>query len=230
MDNDRSRDLGRAAKLAVALLIFVIVVDLVAIAFDIVEEGLIQNFRRGDLAAARAADSRRLAVSIAEVVALVLSAATFLHWFRMAYRNLMALGVRERELRHSPGWAVGAWFVPFIAFIWPKQLANDIWRASDPEREPVVWPRRSVSPLLSWWWAAWLLSNLVDRLTNNAFDHVDDLNRLSGAHQQDITSLVVEIVAGFLAISVVRALTARQQSALASEGAGELQPATQAAP
>lgn len=229
MDNDRSRDLQRAAKLAVALLILVIGVDLVAIAFDIVEEGLIPDFRRGDLSAARAADSRRLAVSIAELVALVLSAATFLHWFRMAYRNLTALGVRERELRHSPGWSVGAWFMPIIAFFWPKQLANDIWRASDPEKEPVVWPRRSVSPLLNWWWAAWLLSNLVDRLTNNAFDHVDDLDRLSSAHQH-ITSLVVEIVAGFLAISVVHALTARQRSALASERAGELQPATQAAP
>jgi hypothetical protein len=50
--------------------------------------------------------------------------------FRRAYRNLPALGAESP--RFSSGWAVGAWFVPFLNLVRPKQIMDDIWRASDP--------------------------------------------------------------------------------------------------
>ena len=80
-----------------------------------------------------------------------------LFWFYRAYRNLEALGTRGR---YSPGWAAGAWFVPILNLFRPKQIADDIWRSSDPalDSEPgTAWMQGKVDPLLNWWWAVWIL-------------------------------------------------------------------------
>jgi Protein kinase domain/Domain of unknown function (DUF4328) len=61
----------------------------------------------------------------------LVTAALWLAWFRRAYLNLPALGARR--LRFRPWWAVGAWLLPVFSLFRPKQVLNDIWRASDPE-------------------------------------------------------------------------------------------------
>lgn len=214
---DRARDLRRAATLAVSLLVITIAVHLVAIAFDLLERGVIADIQSGhvDLAAANASDTRQRAAGILQLVALVLTAVAFLFWFRQAYRNLPSLGVRK--LRFKPGWAVGAWFVPFVNLVRPKAIANDIWRASDPEREPqgmrwIEWP---VSPLLHWWWGLWLLAGFVQRVASRSSNR-DDLSAQESADLADAAGLGLGIVAAVLAILVVRRVTDRQRAALAA--------------
>ncbi|RVX41961.1 serine/threonine protein kinase [Nonomuraea polychroma] len=62
------------------------------------------------------------------------------------------------QLRYRPSMAVYSWFIP-IGNLWlPKQIADDIWRASSP-------PGRSgtMAPagLLHTWWALWLVTFLT---------------------------------------------------------------------
>ena len=47
-------------------------------------------------------------------------------WTSRAYRNLFALSVTD--LRFTPGWGAGAWFVPFLNLVRPKQIVDDMWR------------------------------------------------------------------------------------------------------
>jgi hypothetical protein len=54
--------------------------------------------------------------------------------------------------------------VPFLNLVRPKQLADDIWRASDPTLPAQVgaaWKQQRVASLLHWWWALFIASNLV---------------------------------------------------------------------
>jgi Domain of unknown function (DUF4328) len=54
--------------------------------------------------------------------------------------------------------------VPFLNLVRPKQLADDIWRASDPAPPPqpgAAWKRQQVASLLHWWWALFIASNLL---------------------------------------------------------------------
>ena len=67
---------------------------------------------------------------IATVVTIVL----FIRWFRRAYRNLPALGAEP--LRFKSWWTIGGWFIPIANLFRPKEMANDIWRASDPDAPP----------------------------------------------------------------------------------------------
>ncbi len=165
MQDDPSGDLGRAAKLAAAVLLGVVAVDVLAVLFDLLERGVLNDAAAGHMnaSAASASDSRQRSMGIAQLILVIAAAVTFLHWFRIAYANLASLGVRD--LRYRPGWSVGAWFVPILNVFRPKQIANDIWRASDPAAEPRQgWRERPVAPLLHWWWAIWLLSSIVERL------------------------------------------------------------------
>jgi hypothetical protein len=59
----------------------------------------------------------------------------FIRWTRQGYRNadIVAPGVR----RFGHGWAIGAWFTPFLAVWRPKQIVNDIYAAGhDPAGPP----------------------------------------------------------------------------------------------
>jgi hypothetical protein len=140
----------------------------------------------------------------------VLGAALFLAWFYRAYSNAPALGVPF--LRHNRGWAVAAWFVPIIALVWPKRMANDAWRASDPElpANDADWLKRPVAPFIHLWWAAWLCANFAD----NAWSRLDPttVEGLRGATILAIAGQAAYVLAAALCILFVRRLTAREEA------------------
>jgi Protein kinase domain/Domain of unknown function (DUF4328) len=162
-------------------------------------------------------------VFAAEGVVLLVTAVLFLLWFRRAYRNLEALGARG--LRFAGGWAIGAWFVPILSLVRPKQLLNDIWRASDPDL-PVdndgSWGRKPVPSVLTWWWLAFLASMIARAITTEsvhtlavvmtfglASQPLDQVQPTSGI--QSLADLL-SIVAGLLALRIVRLITGRQEA------------------
>jgi hypothetical protein len=88
-------------------------------------------------------------------VAILISAvaaALFIGWHVRARANAAHLGPH----RHSPGWAVGAWFAPFANLAIPGRVVADVWRASATPRQQDV----STAPVTAWWLTAigtWLL-------------------------------------------------------------------------
>lgn len=75
-----------------------------------------------------------------------------LNWIQRANHNARHLGAAD--MKYTPGWAVGWYFVP-VAWFWkPYQAMKETWRAS---ANPADWRREPVSPLLHWWWALWIL-------------------------------------------------------------------------
>ena len=94
---------------------------------------------------------------------LVIGPLTFIPWFHRAYSNLPRLGFRE--LRYAPGWAIGSWFVPILNLWRPKQIANDIYRGSDPAQAPGsnFW-KEPITPLLGWWWGLFIGGRFVEQL------------------------------------------------------------------
>ena len=105
-------------------------------------------------------DLRVGAMALLDVVVFLTAFGFLIAWTNRAYRNLPALGAND--LRFTPGWAVGGWFVPFLNFVRPKQIMNDIWRGSSPEDySGDDWRGRSVTPLLHWWWGLWIVGGLL---------------------------------------------------------------------
>jgi len=76
-------------------------------------------------------DTRQAVIGLAQTGLQIALYVAFIMWFYRAYSNLPRLGVTG-GLRFGPGWAIGAWFVPFLNLVRPKAIANDIWKGSDP--------------------------------------------------------------------------------------------------
>lgn len=146
-----------AARWAKRALVVAVVADALGALADLAQTALLRpGGHRGFLTASEASgfDSLRF-VAWAQIALFVIAAILFIRWFHRAYRNLPPLGA---EGRFSTKWAVAAWLVPILSEWRPKQLANEIWRTSDPDAAAKQGVVRG-GPLLTflwWWWATFL--------------------------------------------------------------------------
>lgn len=127
-----------------------------------------------------------IAMALISGVVYLSTVVAFCMWLHRAYKNLSAFGAFK--LNHSPGWAVGSFFVPFVNLVVPYRAVKEVWQKSVPQ------PGLSEPSPPGWfpvWWLFWLLSawagNISFRMSFN-----------EGVSES--TAAVVSIVADFLAI------------------------------
>ncbi len=130
-------------------------------------------------------------------------------WLWRSMHNMQAAG--RRGARLSPGWAIGAWFIPVANLVLPYLMFQDLWRSSDPRAEPGnEWRRLPGSPLVAIAWLLWVAGTLA---------MVVPLVILASSRSTTAGDVVWLLRVGqfatgagyALAIPVVRALTDRQQ-------------------
>ena len=130
---------------------------------------------------------------------------------RRWYWNLRALG--QPEARFHPARAMVSWFIPIFNWWRPKQIANDVWRGSDPDAPAIAadaWKNVPVPALLGWWWAAWIVFSHFSNYVGRLWWEAGSIESIRTAAKVDIASSGLELLTGVLAIAVVRKLTARQ--------------------
>ncbi|HQR32579.1 MAG TPA: DUF4328 domain-containing protein [Blastocatellia bacterium] len=142
----------------------------------------------------------------------------FLIWMHRSYKNLKPLGSRRME--YSPAWAVGCWFVPFVNLVRPYGMIKEIWFKSDPdtvelEDSPLSYTleiAQIAAPMFGLWWAFWIISNVFTNISTRLTFGADTLDQHVTSFWLSIIASALSIVAAALAISVVRAITARQEA------------------
>lgn len=83
-------------------------------------------------------------------------------WLRRMYRNLPSLG--KHDTRFRPGWAVGAWFVPILNWIRPKQMIDEVWHAGDlelPDSYTYSTEGERVPAVVNVWWGFWVVGSAM---------------------------------------------------------------------
>ncbi len=134
----------------------------------------------------------------------------FIVWFYRVYANLGALGAGE--LRYGIGWAAGAWFVPILNLFRPKQIADDIWRASDPERGEGGWRGGPVPVVYGVWWTAWLAWLVGGTAAAVAmFVTADSVLTARPLPATTVIFGLIAVVSAVLAYLVVKQTTERQE-------------------
>ena len=206
--------LGKRARWAVILLAATIAVDVVAIGSDLWQVILINRFLDGtdiDSGPLTSSDHRQTIVGGFQFLALLASGVVFIRWFHAAYRNIALLGAPA--LRFKPGWAIGAWFVPILNLWRPKQIADDIWRGSDPDAPEVREPGERIDDdgrLLTTWWALWIVSLFIGNFAGRLLFSADSLPDIRDSDELDMAALAFDVSAAVYAILVVRHTTSRQ--------------------
>lgn len=144
-------------------------------------------------------------------VALLVTAVVFVVWFFRLARNAVSLGAND--LRHSSGWAVGAWFVPVLNLFRPKQIADDLWRASAPglpARATALWQDVPRTGRVTAWWTAWLLGWFLTNGAQQFLASATLYTEMTVGVGIAIAADLVMVAAAGCAILVVRRLTDRQ--------------------
>ena len=186
----------------------------VAIVFGLMQRSLVHRVESNPVGVRLAelvADQDRADAMNAIFAGLIIATGVaFLVWFSRAYRNLEALDLPRR---YGTGWAIGGWFVPFLNFARPKQVADDIWVSVNVSKygDPAV---RSDSFLLAAWWGAWIAAGVL-----GFFGRGDSADRtIDDALTTNAVLLARNacfVVAAILAVFVVRAITRAQTLAAA---------------
>ena len=146
--------------------ILVFRIYMVLLAFSIVSECVAYaNFRNQEYITS---STRMLMLVVALVgfvraIGYIFLAVFFIMWMRRAYHNVHKAG--SRLLRHSEGWAAGAWFVPFLNLSWPLQIMRDIWIETQNVFRRQDQPfEREEDNITGWWWAMFLVSGIVSEI------------------------------------------------------------------
>jgi Domain of unknown function (DUF4328) len=161
--------------------------------------------------------SGNLAVSLLALAFVVTFYGTFIPcvvlfcmWLHRVVRNMPALG--SWDARWSPAGAVGRCFIPFLNLAHPMSGTLDAWRASDPAQRWASWPvRKQMAPpaLIVAWWSAWLIGNVLSRISFQ-MTRSNDPATLASASEVDLASSIVLIAAAVLAVLTIRSVTRRQ--------------------
>ena len=102
------------------------------------------------LIASEAEDFVRTSLIVTGVAVLAsgLSRLFFFVWQWVAYTDP---ALDRRVLRHSTPAALLGSFIPVVSLWWPFQAINDLWHASDPDREPDDHSRPLPAAVTTWW-------------------------------------------------------------------------------
>jgi len=70
----------------------------------------------------------------------------FVTWLFRAYSNLTLVGTGQ--VTYSTAWAIGCWFIPFLSFLRPYQIVDDLWitTACSRQRRCVSWAPLRLTP------------------------------------------------------------------------------------
>jgi hypothetical protein len=201
-----------------------IVLHVVALFSGLAELDLLRRAQGGEFVnpqEALASDNRQGFIALAVFVLLFATAIVFIIWIHRLYKNVPSLGMGP--LRYGTGWAIGAWFVPIWAFFRPKQIVNDIWRASDNEDgyRSGSFEGRPVHGMINLWWVMFLISARIDRIGLSSLFREETIEDFINAARADIASSAFEIPLAMVTIFVVIKVSARQRAHAAHAFDGE---------
>ena len=88
----------------------------------------------------------------------------FLRWVYLANKNTRIL--TAGEMRFSPGWAVGWFFIPFFNIILPVQVLSEIYSKSAPASLPDANPEGNTRTIIDAWWICSVLVKPIEMLAS----------------------------------------------------------------
>ncbi|MBX3226253.1 MAG: DUF4328 domain-containing protein [Labilithrix sp.] len=176
------------------------------------------------LAQLTTADATIDAIVVAVTVTFVVTGFFFIRWMHRLVALTRALGATIPWTPSQAGWA---FIIPFISLVRPYQVLSSTRAALEPENVAPPAPRvdpsaqgdyrstafivpapaqRLPAALIGLWWGAFLVLSLGGRLLPKDMSTVD---KVVSAYQMSMFVDAAALVAGALAITVVRGLTAR---------------------
>lgn len=166
--------------------------------------------------AGRANDVREQVIGLFQLALFVFTTVIFGRWIVRAHRNVRAQGAQD--LRITPGWALGYFFVPIVNLWRPYQAMCDLWKAS---HNPATWAVMETGPILGAWWILWIGSGILGRISIKMTAHADGIAALESATWVELAGQLVHIVLCFVTLVMVLQIANAQKNRPAFQSSPE---------
>jgi len=147
-------------------------------------------------------DNREQAIGIIQIIIFIISAITFIQWFRRAYFNLH---LRVNHLSQPEGWAAGCWFMPIINLFRPYQIMQELFQATHffLKRNEVHTREHFSMPSLSLWWTFWIIDRFVGQFVFKYAMKADTIEELTTSTIAQLISNGIGIVLAIITINII---------------------------
>ena len=128
------------------------------------------------------------------------------------YRVSLNAHSMASDMKTTPAWGVGWFFVP-IANLWkPYQAVRETWQVS--AAGGPGWQSQPVPNLLGWWWLAWIVANMLGNVAFRLQMSAATAGATAFSSGMSVAQDVANVPLDVLFIYIVRRLTAVQIEAL----------------
>lgn len=208
--------INKRTKWVFWIFIALMILNIIAVLSGYAEAELLNRAISGGIvteAEAMSNDTRQALIGFVQFALYVAAGVAFLIWIHRAHRNLPSL--HAADLRFTPGWAVGWFFVPIMSLFRPYQVASEIWKASDPNVDTIdntSWKNSATSPIVGWWWAFFLITSYLGLFAARAILSGEELSDLLTATYAYMVSDAIDVVGILITILMVRRISQFQET------------------
>ena len=195
-----------------------IIVAVVSMMSGYLEYELLSDYQNGvytsqeqAIADGEASDQRQGIIGIIYLIVFVVSGILILRWIHRANYNAWQLGAEN--MKFSPGWSIGYYFIPILTLWKPYQAMKEIWKAS---KEPSNWESQETSGILPLWWALWLISNALGQAIFRLSMRAEELPELMNLNIITQVSDFLDIFLALVFLAVVNRIHSFQTGHVAS--------------
>jgi uncharacterized membrane protein YidH (DUF202 family) len=151
------------ARIAVSMIWVVLALELLSLGSGFMQYQMLLDVARGAAISTEAAnsnDSREQIISLLYLVGMIISAITFIRWFRRAYSNLHQ---KATYVAHAEYWAAISWFIPIICLYRPYQIMKELYQKTNSllTVDSVPFSDRFSPKFLALWWGLWITNSAL---------------------------------------------------------------------
>lgn len=193
------------AKTAILLIYCVLVLEIISLISGYFQYDLLNTISEGYFISTETAnsnDTREQIVGILYLITFIISAITFIQWFRRAYYNLHLV---HNNLLFTEGWAAGSWFVPIISLFRPYQIMKEMYEKT----QNVIKRKTGTAPYLSTknlsiWWTLWIINNLIGQFQYRYSSDAVVVDDLILGTQISLLSNIIGIPLALITVKVIK--------------------------
>ncbi|NIK73072.1 hypothetical protein FHS56_000558 [Thermonema lapsum] len=196
---------GQRAKNAITLIWIVLALEIISLISGYLQYDLLQTVANGgkiSMATATANDTREQMIGTIYIIVYVISAVTFIQWFRRAYFNLHQ---KVKNLAYTEGWAAGSWFVPIVNLYRPYQIMKELYQETKEllNKKGINVNTNLTTSSLGWWWTLWILNNIIGQFVFRYSIKAKSIDELTTS---TIASMIGNIIGILLALITVKVI------------------------
>jgi len=193
-------------KTAILLIRFVLLLEIISAFSGLLQYNLLNSFQIGSEISEEtinANDLREQIISIIYLIVYIISAITFIRWFRRAYYNL---SLRAFRLSYSDGMAAGAWFIPFVNLFRPYRMMQELHEQTSTLlfTKNIHPEKRLQTTIVGWWWGLWIANGFVSQIAFRLSMGADNVETLMDSTILSIISNLFGIPLALITINMIK--------------------------